>query len=345
MTELVAAALELAGSFTRHDWARYILVQRAIRSHDIQSKDGPRLPIFILHRDDDPVQIRLGVTLLFKTEGVYGVSLGQGSLMSMLLSPCLLRDRTAASIESLFWDRQLAYQRSLPKSIVGGKRGVSPTYGDTIIIVPSECAADLAPWGYVIEAECAGGEADSLWRYEHSLKDWRIHAERFVSGTLGGIRLDPAALPCTRPTSGYLRQGYLYDLAFSASLENVLGTRGFVDAGLKSWNQHGGLLIRRLTSRQQDIVAISYLREYLRTAKADHGEGFREDLLAQAIRKQDPEMFGNYSAIDLGKSLSRLGLGVVSRHGFYDEARRVIRAVVNFSAEDHRRMEELERGL
>lgn len=341
----VAAALELAGSFTRHEWGRYIFVGRAIRNQQVEACDGPRLPIYVVDRDGAVNQIRCGGSTLFNGNGIYGLSMGKGSLLNMAVAPCLIKDKTASPLESLYWERQLAYQRSLPRSVVGVKSGVLSTYGDTILIVPPEFASEAAPWGYVIEAQGGNNGPADLSRLEHQLRNWRAHAGWLLSKTIHDIRFDPGALPESRSASNYLRFGHLHDLAFFASLERACGISGFTDAVRESWEYLCRHVTRRLTTRQQDAIVVSYLREFLRTGQADHEKGFREDSLARIIRHQDPEMFGQYSALDLGKALLRMGLGTVSRHGFYDEARRVIRSVVNFDGEDMQRMEQIESGL
>lgn len=342
----VAAALEVAKKITREPWRQKLIVQRAIRSHSVDGQLGPRLPIYVVHDDGDPILIRDGFSKLFKANGVHGQPWGQASFIHMASEPCVIQDMTASSPGSFYWVRQLAYHRSLPNSVVGEKKGgTRGCYGDTVIIIPFELGAEAAAWGYVIEAD--GDSRGSMGNsdYTHSLRNWRAHAEWLLSKTYQELRVDPHALPESGPTSGYLRHGHLYDMAFAARLENACGIDGFVEAGRQSWAYISRQVGRRLTTRQQDAIVLSYIKQFLQAGQADLDGGFREDKVAAFIRDQDPDVYAQYGAIDLGKALSRWGIGSVSRHGFYDEARRVIRAVVNFTDDDRARIEQLTHGI
>lgn len=143
----------------------------------------------------------------------------------------------------------------------------------------------------------------------------------------------------------FVKRGYGISLAVAQRLEALLGVGGFVEAELDGWKREIRRRSRILRPQDRDEMLLANIHKATVKAETDHKGGFRLDLIADRVRKGDKVNFSEVSAVDIGKVLSRAGLGLVRRRGYYENAVRTIRATVWFSDAEKKRLLEVSNGF
>ena len=309
-----------------------------------KSSNIVRLPLIVIVEDQtDLLALRQILVGIFNVSVIHALALSQSSLMQLFaLDTMLLLDLTSTNDGTIQYVRQLAAIRSIPGNVLGRKSNdvfVSvPIYGDTLILASETAAEALGAVGVVVNLVSKDSAMLDMYAMIEKLGAVKPAFEASAGTCYPEIAADD--LPSNRFLDSTKRRGYRNLAALARAADSAISGGIFVAAVQTAWRKAGERAAGKVSERRRRGYLAGHILTHIARGKPDYvrddKKGYRLDLLANFIRRSDPELFAVLDATALGKLLSLMNTGAHGRTSFYGvsaagEPARVYRAYVVLS--------------